>query len=489
MTSLLPLVQIPRDVVQGTWSRKGDELSLTESQGFAMCELPYEPPDEYDFEVEFTPTSDGNNVNLHLRAGGAAFMWKLHAYRKTPPVYGFDLYDGARQAPGVSTVNPLALEIGRRYTTRVEVRRTGLRGFVNGVEFVAWTGDFKKFSTEESARLRNDRRLAIGSHGRSVLFHRADVRAVGAASVTPTTVPKHTATNATTGDPTFAGHHYRLVAGNMTWTDSKAKAEALGGHLVCINSAEENDWIRRTFVDPLEEGKMFWIGATNDVPDGQWRWVNGDAFTFTGWAADIIEGRRFNEKNSCSGFCRNLIQGIGWSVWSPIATTGRNIGFLVERDSAGGASAPPADTFTFGGHRYQFVRSNASWSEAKAKAEALGGHLATITSAEEHAWFMQTIAPLSKHVWLGGRRQAEDGSWAWITGEPWKFTAWARHADGTMEPVKPAPGTPLENILEFGYYPPTFAAPGWNDEQDRVRTHPDAGYLVEWDDLRSAPAR
>ena len=141
----------------------------------------------------------------------------------------------------------------------------------------------------------------------------------------------------------------------------------------------------------------------------------------------------------------------------------------------------PSSTLTFAGHRYQFVPSKASWSEAKAQAEALGGHLATITSAEEHAWFMQAIAPLSKHVWLGGRRQAEDGSWAWITGEPWKFTAWARHADGTMEPVKPASGAPLENILEFGYYPPTFAAPGWNDEQDRARAHPDAGYLVEWD--------
>ena len=144
-------------------------------------------------------------------------------------------------------------------------------------------------------------------------------------------------------------------------------------------------------------------------------------------------------------------------------------------------ASPTSSVSTFAGHRYQFVPSKASWSEAKAQAEALGGHLATITSAEEHAWFMQAIAPLSKHVWLGGRRQAEDGSWAWITGEPWKFTAWARHADGTMEPVKPAPGAPLENILEFGYYPPTFAAPGWNDEQDRARAHPDAGYLVEWD--------
>src|SRR4029079_12048532 len=106
----------------------------------------------------------------------------------------------------------------------------------------------------------------------------------------------------------------------------------------------------------------------------------------------------------------------------------------------------------FGQHGYKFVPGDLTWTEARARAEAMGGHLATITSPEEYAWFMQHIRPISTHVWLGGQRQA-DGSWAWITGESWDFTAWARHADGVMEPTLPDSGGSTENVLEFGYYP------------------------------------
>jgi serine/threonine protein kinase len=348
-----------------------------------------------------------------------------------------------------------------------------------GEELTLWL-DGKVVATAHDSTL-HDGTLAVGlgkdeTRIKKIEYGELPDTAPGGTNVTP-------ATPATA--LTFAGHRYQLVPGNTSWIEAKAKAERMGGHLVTITSSAENDWIRRTFVDSLDEGKMFWIGATNSGPDAKWRWVNGDEITFTGWAADINPQRLAESKNG-SGFCRNLTQGIGWSLWL-IDGKGilRNVGFLVEWDDAGSASSIPATALPFGGHRYQFIRSNASWSEAKAQAEALGGHLATITSPEEHAWFLQTIAPISKHVWLGGRRQADD-SWAWITGEPWKFTAWARHEDGTTEPVKPAPGTPPENALEFGYYPPTFAAPGgWNDEKDRERTQLDAGYLVEWDDAGS----
>ncbi len=135
---------------------------------------------------------------------------------------------------------------------------------------------------------------------------------------------------------TFNGHRYLLVAGNTSWNAAKARAAAMGGHLVVINNQEENDWIRRTLIDPLEEGKMLWIGATNSEGDGQWRWVNGDPFSFTGWAADIVAGKRFNEPHSCSGFCRNLSQGVGWSLWGPDdPNVKRNTGFIVEWDNDG----------------------------------------------------------------------------------------------------------------------------------------------------------
>ena len=89
---------------------------------------------------------------------------------------------------------------------------------------------------------------------------------------------------------------------------------------------------------------------------------------------------------------------------------------LVWRLPKADAGTQPGVT-TFGGHRYQFVPFMGSWTQAKAKAEAMGGHLATITSAEEHAWFLNNIAQYSEHVWLGGYKTPAN-EWAWVTGEP-----------------------------------------------------------------------
>jgi|GEM_PF-1012826 len=178
---VLSLVELPRDAVKGSWSRMAEGISVNSRDQFAVCEIPYEPPAEYDFEVEFTPTSPGNNVDIHLPTPSSSAMWKLNAHGKTPPLYGFDMLNG-KAMPGrgeAMTEYPLALEVGRRYTTKVEVRRTGLKGFVNGQEIVSWAGDVSRFSTENAARQRNERHLGLGSYGRQVLFLRAAIREVG----------------------------------------------------------------------------------------------------------------------------------------------------------------------------------------------------------------------------------------------------------------------------------------------------------------------
>ncbi len=732
-TRLLPLVQIPRDVVQGTWSRKGEELSLDEAHGFAMCELPCEPPEEYDFEVEFTPMSDGNNVNLHLRAGGAAFMWKLHAYRRTPPVYGFDLFDGNRQVPSLSTVNPLALEIGRRYTTRVEVRRTGLRGFVNGVEFVAWTGDFKHFSTEETARLRDDRKLAIGSHDRSVLFHRADVRAVGAASITPAAATKDAPFVNTlgmkflpvpiTGGPTggqrvlfsiwetrmqdyeafatetkrewpkpdfeqgpthpavmvswdeatafcqwltererkagklgakelyrlpsdhewscavgigeredatkapeeksgkipnlfpwgtqwpppshsgnysgtetegkkkawsaqkvlpgyadpftytapvgsfassasglfdldgnawewcatdfdqagvfrvlrggsfvdseleqfqsshrppgqkssrrnnsgfrvvlapassaasaapapavlaFGGHRYQVVAeAGLPWPEAKAKAEAMGGHLAVLTSKEEADLVGELCHKSLP-GKpgQAWLGGTREKGrDAPWTWINGEPFGYRDWPANHFEDNNqahyltFNPGDAGKG------EPSSWNNWVQSWDAQRirdHIGgYVVEWD------APAAAGLTFGGHRYQIVPGNTSWSEAKARAGQMGGHLATITSKEENDWIRRTfVDPLDegKMFWIGATNAGGDGQWRWVNGEPFAFTGWAADIiSGQRFNDKNSSSGFCRNLIQ---------GIGWSLWSPDTSTPRNIGFLVEWDDLAKNP--
>src|SRR6266542_5925551 len=80
-----------------------------------------------------------------------------------------------------------------------------------------------------------------------------------------------------------SGHLYYLLSAN-TWTASEAEARGLGGHLVTINDAAENQWVLNTFF-PLTgvPYSSLWIGLNDAANEGQFVWANGEPVTFTYW--------------------------------------------------------------------------------------------------------------------------------------------------------------------------------------------------------------
>ena len=137
---------------------------------------------------------------------------------------------------------------------------------------------------------------------------------------------------------------------------------------------------------------------------------------------------------------------------------------------------PPTEVLVFGGNRYQFSPEKLTWEEAKAKAAAAGGHLATITSPEENQWVLDTFVSRLQgnlSLWLGGTKDNPTQAWTWITGEPFTFTAW-----GTNEP-----SVNLDEIaLCF-----SRQSKGWGDIRTNGMGQADrrGGYLIEWDDAGS----
>jgi len=71
---------------------------------------------------------------------------------------------------------------------------------------------------------------------------------------------------------------YVIVQG-PTWEEAEANANKLGGHLVTINDAEENDWL-------FENGFRGWIGFTDREKEGDWKWTSGEPVTYTSWLSD-----------------------------------------------------------------------------------------------------------------------------------------------------------------------------------------------------------
>lgn len=133
------------------------------------------------------------------------------------------------------------------------------------------------------------------------------------------------------------------------------------------------------------------------------------------------------------------------------------------------------------GHWYEIVAApeGISWIDARDAAELAGGHLASITSAEENAfvyslvdadslWWNNVFGP-----WIGGvqtNKSAEaTGHWSWVDGEAWSYTAWA--------PSQPDNYLNLEDYLH--YYSPTGRGPTWNDWEVDPASGPPVAYVIE----------
>ena len=71
---------------------------------------------------------------------------------------------------------------------------------------------------------------------------------------------------------------------------------------------------------------------------------------------------------------------------------------------------------------YELIEGSFTWEQAKADAESRGGHLATITSAEENAKVVAVANGLM--VQLGASDSQDEGLWRWVTGESFDFTNW-----------------------------------------------------------------
>ena len=86
---------------------------------------------------------------------------------------------------------------------------------------------------------------------------------------------------------------YVIVQG-PTWEEAEANAVKLGGHLVTINDAAENQWIQSNFnsyISKTSGGADFWIGYTDKDQEGVWKWLDGSPSTYINWAGTVPDNR------------------------------------------------------------------------------------------------------------------------------------------------------------------------------------------------------
>ncbi|MBN1814798.1 MAG: C-type lectin domain-containing protein [Anaerolineae bacterium] len=77
--------------------------------------------------------------------------------------------------------------------------------------------------------------------------------------------------------PGPTGHRYLPVDDSMVWHDAVSYCTTLNGHLVTIDSMEENEFVYNLL-------PYSWLGATDEAAEGNWEWVTGEPWAFNPWA-------------------------------------------------------------------------------------------------------------------------------------------------------------------------------------------------------------
>ena len=322
------------------------------------------------------------------------------------------------------------------------------------------------------------------------------------------------------GATIYNGHLYAIYSVNMNWYDAYKHCDSLGGHLVTITSQNEQDFINgliesSEYSAEIYEDYFFWTGG---ILNGEWKWVTGEPMEYTNWGSkepdnggsyqwhialttNLVAGNTHNSIGKWEDLGHSRCDGIicEWELdieesthyfteWETIVEANCFIDGeqrrqcthcgLVEtqaidmiehsfvfNEATGITSCSICKAAKYNGHIYMIFSESVTWFDAYLKCEEFGGHLLTITSADEQTFvenYMRAIS-YSASAHMGGYLDGE--KWHWVTGEPFEYSHW--------HPSMPDCSGGKEFCTQINYQSLGL----WNDGTMQVKN----AYFCEWD--------
>ncbi len=242
------------------------------------------------------------------------------------------------------------------------------------------------------------------------------------------------------------GHYYKFFDTSVPWAEADAICRSLGGHLVTVADAEENQMVH-ALIAPYKV--RIWLGGNDLENEGTFVWVTGEPLDYTNWAP--------NEPNDQGG--QDHMQMYENGQWDD--TDKDKLPFVCEWDP--GTFEVEVDfeqTVAYGNHRYAFFAEPQTWEMAAIMCQQRGGYLVAITDAEENN-FVHTFVQ-SQQIWIGASDITTEGIFCWINGETVEYQHWS-----SGEPNNGSGNQDCAQMYSNGL---------WDDEKKHIAK----AYVCEW---------
>ncbi|KAM6975835.1 uncharacterized protein LKV04_015092 [Tautogolabrus adspersus] len=224
----------------------------------------------------------------------------------------------------------------------------------------------------------------------------------------------------------FSGSCYWMVSNiNLltTWHDAFTKCSDQGAHLLIINSQEEQLFINGKLPDFHQvDIPDIWIGLSDKDQDGDFRWVDKTAITFSNY------GPGWPQNTANSWDCGQIFTGNYQGKWE---TTNcfKRLGYICEM--TGGQNPKPtanpdshcdAGYLLYGDFCYQFETEVVkSWQDAEAHCAGEQSHLVSVHSEEELSFI---VAHMPAQAWIGLNDINIEGQFVYTDGTAADLLLW-----------------------------------------------------------------
>lgn len=83
---------------------------------------------------------------------------------------------------------------------------------------------------------------------------------------------------------TYGNSEYAIIDIGMSWTEAKSYCERLGGHLLTVNSSEEQEYVNKKLLS-IGSQNMYWLGGYRENYSEPWKWVTGENIELFNWSS------------------------------------------------------------------------------------------------------------------------------------------------------------------------------------------------------------